>query len=166
VMDIVAELRLFLAAIWKKTNKRPVVTGHSAGGHLTAAMLASDWRKVAGVPADLVRAGCAISGVFDLPPLIGTSINDAVRLDAQSARAASPLFWPPPPKDRALVAAVGGLESSEFHRQSRDLAQAWARTGVKTEYLPVPATNHFTIVDELTKPDSALFTRVLSLAQQ
>src|SRR5687767_9575348 len=74
VMDIVAELRACLAAIWKKTEKHPVVTGHSAGGHLTAAMVATDWSKIAGVPADLVRAGVAISGVFDLPPLITTSI--------------------------------------------------------------------------------------------
>ena len=156
VMDIVAELRLCLAAIWQKTKKHPVVTGHSAGGHLTAAMLASDWGKVAGVPADLVRAGVAISGVFDLAPLIPTSINDLVHMDETSARAASPLLWPPPPKGRTLVAAVGGNESSEFLRQSRAIAEAWARAGLKTECLVVHGTDHFTVVDELTKPTSAL----------
>ena len=166
VMDIVAELRLCLAAIWQKTKKHPVVTGHSAGGHLTAAMVASDWSKVAGVPADLVRAGVAISGVFDLPPLIPTSINDLVRFDDQSARAASPLLWPPPPKGRALVAAVGGNESSEFLRQSRVIAETWARAGLKTECLVVPGTDHFTVVDELTKPTSALFASVATLARQ
>ena len=120
-------------------------------------MLASDWSKVAGVPADLVRAGVAISGVFDLAPLIPTSINDLVRLDETSARAASPLLWPPPPKGRTLVAAVGGDESSEFLRQSRVIAETWARAGLKTECLVVPGTDHFTVVDELTKPTSALF---------
>ena len=88
VMDIVGEIRLCLAAIWKKTGKHPLVVGHSAGGHLTAAMLASDWSKVAGVPADLVRAGVAISGVFDVAPLIPTSLNEALRLDAEAARTA------------------------------------------------------------------------------
>ena len=166
VMDIVAELRLCLAAIWKQTQKRPVVTGHSAGGHLTAAMVASDWSKVAGVPADLVRAGVAISGVFDVAPLIPTSINDLVHLDERSARAASPLLWPPPPKGRALVAAVGGNESSEFLRQSREIAQSWARAGLRTECLVVPGTDHFTVVDELAKPSSALLDRVLTLARQ
>ena len=166
VMDIVAELRTCLAAIWQKTKKHPVVTGHSAGGHLTAAMVATDWSKVAGVPADLVRAGVAISGVFELPPLVSTSINDLVRMDEASARAASPLLWPPPPRGRTLVAAVGGDESSEFLRQSREIAQTWSRAGLKTEYLVVPGTDHFTVVDELAKPTSALFGQVAALARQ
>jgi arylformamidase len=165
VMDIVGELRLCMAAIWKQTGEHPVVTGHSAGGHLTAALLATDWSKVAGVPADLVQAGVAISGVFDLAPLIPTSINDLVHFDAASARAASPLLWPPP-KGRTLVAAVGGDESSEFLRQSREIADTWDRAGVRTECLVVPGTNHFTVVDELTKRTSALYTKVTVLARQ
>ena len=165
VMDIVGELRLCLAALWKKTGKHPLVVGHSAGGHLTAAMLATDWSKVAGVPADLVRAGVSLSGVFDVPPLVGTSLNDALRLDAEAARAASPLFWPPPPKDRTLVAAVGGAESAEFLRQSRDIVAAWSRAGVTCEYLEVPGANHFTVVEALANPASALSARVMALSR-
>ena len=129
-------------------------------------MLASDWSGVAGVPADLVRAGVAISGVFDVAPLVPTSINDLARLDAASARAASPLLWPAPPKGCALVAAVGGDESSEFLRQSRQIAETWARAGLETECLVVPGTDHFTVVDELAKPESALFAAVARLAHQ
>ena len=165
VMDIVGEIRLCLAVLWRKTGKHPLVVGHSAGGHLTAAMVASDWSKVVGVPPDLVRAGVAISGVFDLPPLIPTSLNEALRLDAQTARAASPLFWPPPPKGRTLVAAVGGAESAEFLRQSRDIVAAWRRAGLACEYLEVPGANHFTVVDELTRPGSALSGKVAALAR-
>ena len=166
VMQIIEELRRCLAVLWTRTKKRPVVVGHSAGGHLTAAMLASDWSKVPGVPADLVRAGCAISGVFELAPLIATSINTAMRLDPRTASDASPLFWPPPPEGRVLVAAVGEHETSEFHRQSRAMTEAWASAGVTTEVLSVAGTNHFTIVDELTRPDSALFGRVVRLAME
>jgi arylformamidase len=166
VMEIVAELRLSLAAIWQKTKTHPVVTGHSAGGHLTGAMAATDWSRIAGVPPDLVRAAVAISGVFDLSPLVGTSINDLVHLDAETARAASPLSWPPPRRGHAFVAAVGGDESSEFLRQSREVADRWGRAGVASECLVVPGTNHFTVVDELTKPASALFTCVARLARQ
>src|SRR5262245_14461711 len=165
VMDIIAELRSFLVALWKKTGKHALLTGHSAGGHLTAAMLATDWSGVAGVPTDLVRTGVAISGVFDLPPLVGTSLNEALGLDAAGARAASPIFWPPPPPDRALVAAVGGLESAEFLRQSRDIVASWQSAGVSCQYLELPGTNHFTVVDELLDAHSALSIKVAECAR-
>ena len=157
VLDIVDDLRLFLGELWKKTGARALVIGHSAGGHLTAALLATD---------DLVRAGVAISGVFDLEPLVETSINGALGLDAAAARAASPRFWPPPAKGRTLVAAVGAEESSEFRRQSRELADEWAAAGVQAEYAEIEAANHFTVVDELARPGSALHERVLTLATE
>jgi len=165
VMQIVEELRRCLAVLWAATNKRPVVVGHSAGGHLTAAMLASEWRTVPGAPVDLVRAGCALSGVFELAPLVATTMNAATRLDHTAAAEASPLLWPPPPPGRVLVAAVGSEETSEFHRQSRALTEVWAKAGLATEYLSIAGANHFTIVDELTRPDSALFRRVVALTR-
>jgi arylformamidase len=165
VMDIVGELRQFLAALWQSTRVYPLLVGHSAGGHLTAAMLATDWSQISGVPADLVRAGYAISGVFDLPPLVGTSLNAALRLNAESAHAASPMFWPPPPKARVFAAAVGGLESEEFLRQSRALVRSWRQAGVTAEDVVVANTNHFTIVEELTRPTSPMFKSVAALAR-
>jgi arylformamidase len=115
------------------------------------------------VPADLVRAGCALSGLFELAPLVTTSINGAVGLDPTTAADASPLFWPPPPAGRRLVAAVGGDESAEFHRQSRTITQVWGQAGVDTEYLSIAGANHYTMLDELTKPDSAVFGRIVAL---
>ncbi len=164
IMDIVGDLRQALKAIWEATKQRPVVIGHSAGGHLAAAMLATDWAKVSGVPGDLVKAAYAISGVFELEPLIPTSLNEALKLDAAKARAAGPLFWPAPGKDRTLVAAAGGDESQEFIRQSLAIASAWSKAGVKAECVVVPGTNHFTIVDELTNPESAMLARIVGLA--
>jgi arylformamidase len=165
MMEIVDDLRRFLTVLWAATGKQPVVIGHSAGGHLTAAMLATDWSRVPGVPRDLVRAGCAISGVFELAPLLTTTMNDAMRLDRQTAAEASPLLWPAPPPGRALVAAVGDAETAEFHRQARTMVEVWARAGLATEYLSVARANHFTIIDELTRPDSALFHRMVALTQ-
>ena len=68
--------------------------------------------------ADLVIAAYAISGLFDLEPLVATSINKALGLDQAAARAASPLFWTAPARG-SLDAVVGGKESAEYHRQSR-----------------------------------------------
>lgn len=164
IAQIVDEMRQFLVALWRRTAKRPVVVGHSAGGHLAAAMMATDWSRH-DAPADLVRAGYAISGVFDLTPLIPTSLNEALRLTPEAAREASPILWPPPPRDRTFVAAVGGAESQEFLRQSLDITAAWSAAGVKAECVVVPNANHFTVVDELTRPESAMVQRILQLAQ-
>ena len=166
VMDIVGELRQCLKALWETTKQRPVVVGHSAGGHLTAAMLATDWSKIQGVPADLVKSAYSISGVFDLPPLVPTSINEALKLDAAKAREASVTLWPAPPKDRTFVAAVGGDESQELIRQSLAIAGAWSRAGVKSECVVIPATNHFTVVEELTRAESAMVARIAGLAKR
>jgi arylformamidase len=165
VIEIIDELRRCMAALWAATHKRPVVIGHSAGGHLTAALLATDWSQTAGVPVDLVRAGCAISGVFELAPLIATTMNVATRLDPATASAASPLLWAPPPPGRVLVTAVGGDETGEFHRQSRAVTERWGAAGVATEQLTVAGANHFTIIDELARPESALFRRIVELTR-
>ncbi len=165
VMDIIGEMRQFLKTLYESTKRRVVVTGNSAGGHLTAAMVATDWSKVGSLPADLVRSGYAISGVFDLAPLIPTSINDAAKLDATTAREASPLFWPAPSRNRTFVAAAGGDESQEFVRQSLDITAAWSRAGVKAECVVVPSTNHFTIVEELVRPESAMLARIVGMAK-
>jgi arylformamidase len=166
VMTIVDEVGLCLLELWRKTNVRPLVVGHSAGGHLAAAMLATRWERVDGVPDDLVRAVISISGVFDLRPLVHTSINDALGLDDAAAHAASPVFWPPPPADRVFVAAVGASESREFRRQSRKIADHWAGAGVRTEYLSIEGANHFTVIDHLTQPGSTLNARVIGLAHE
>jgi len=166
IMDIVGELRQCLKSLWERTRERPVVIGHSAGGHLAAAMLGTDWSKVGDVPGDLVRSGYALSGVFDVAPLIGTTINEPLKLDARTAREASPLFWPAPAKDRTLVAAAGADESQEFIRQSLEIAGTWSRAGVKAECVVVPSANHFTIVDELARAESAMLARIVGLARQ
>ena len=72
---------------------------------------------------------------------------------------------PAPPKDRTFVAAVGGDESQEFIRQSLAITSLWHRAGVKAECVIVPGTNHFTVVEELANPESAMVARLASLAR-
>lgn len=164
VMEIVAAVRRFLAALWRETQTRPVLVGHSAGGHLVAAMLATDWATVPGATRDLVRAGVAVSGLFELEPLVPTSINAALGLDEASAHEASPRWWRPP-RGRELVAVVGGQESDEFRRQSREFVGAWAAGGVHAHSFEVAGANHFTVIEELAVYGSMLQTAVLGLAR-
>ena len=164
VGDIVDELR---AAFLRLAKRGPLIAcGHSAGGHLAACMLATDWTKLdATLPHDFVQAAYAISGLFELKPLVSTSINKALRMTAAEAERLSPLAWPPP-AGRLIDAVVGGEESAEYLRQSRTLAERWAEAGVRTRFEAVPGANHFTVIAPLADPASAMTRRLVELARQ
>jgi len=164
IADIVDQMRRACLYLWRRFGRRVLVFGHSAGGHLAACMLATDWKALEpNAPADLVPAAYSISGLFDLAPLVGISMHVDLRLDAEEARRVSPLFWPPP-VGRPFDAVVGALESSEFLRQSRVIAETWGKAGVVTRYEAVPQTNHFTVLAALTDPESAMVKRLVTLA--
>jgi len=166
IATIIEEMRAACLYLWRKKRQRILAIGHSAGGHLAACMAATDWKIIAAdAPADLVPAAYAISGVFDLAPLTQISVNADLRLDDKSARACSPLYWRVP-AGRMLDAVVGALESSEFLRQSRTVVEAWRQAKAQTRYEEIAGTNHFTVVDPLTNPESAMTKRVVELAQQ
>ena len=163
IAEIVDQMRHACLALWRRFGKRIMVYGHSAGGHLAACLLATDWKALdREAPADLVPAACAISGVFDLTPLIHIENNADFRLDDAKAREVSPVFWPAP-RGRMLDCVVGGAESSEFLRQSKIIAKAWGKDGVATRLEAVPDMNHFTVVDALTDPQSAMVARLVEL---
>lgn len=166
IATIVEQIRSACLMLWRKHRKRVFVYGHSAGGHLAGAMLAQDWKAFdASAPADLVPAAYSISGVFDLAPLVHVSQNADLRLDADEARRMSPLHWKAP-AGLTLDAVVGGIESAEFLRQSRVIADGWAAQGVTTRYEEIAGANHFTVLDPLTDPDSAMTQRIVDLAKQ
>jgi arylformamidase len=165
IATIIEQMRAAVLFLWRKHKKRIFVYGHSAGGHLAACLVATDWKTLApDAPADLVPAGYAISGVFDLAPLTQVSQNADLRLTEESARAASPLHWQVP-AGRTFDAVVGGIESSEFLRQSRIVADTWQGIA-QTRYEEIAGANHFTVLDPLTEPDSAMSRRVVELAKQ
>ena len=165
IETIVGQMRAAGLALWRKTKRRFVVYGHSAGGHLTACLVATDWKTVApDAPHDLVPAGYAISGVFDLAPLAKISVNEDLKLTEKSAHELSPLYWQVPP-GRVLDAVVGAEESNEFLRQSKTIAEAW-RQGMATTRYEAPPGNHFTVIDPLADPNSAMTGRVVELARQ
>lgn len=145
---------LYHAAPQYGLEKVPLLlSGHSAGGHLTAEMFATPWESY-GVPPGAIAGGIAISGLFDLEPLLQVSINTDLQLTPESARAFSPVYKTPT-LQAPLVLAVGALESSEFHRQSRLLVEAWPQTcqGV----VPLPGCHHFNALDVLTDPRSPVW---------
>lgn len=138
------------------------VSGHSAGGHLVGMMLACQWPRWHGaLPADVVRGGLAISGLYDLEPLIYTPfLRDDLRLDPARALAMSPAYLAPA-TPAPLITSVGGSESGEFHRQARLLAERW--NGVEVRDVPMQGHNHFTVCTALGDGSSALFAAAREL---
>jgi arylformamidase len=143
--------------------QRIQVSGHSAGGHLTAMMALTDWQGFADdLPANLVKSGVSISGVFDLEPLIHTPINDALGLDHDTARKISPLYCHAQ-YGVPMVFAVGGLESSEFIRQNQAMYEHWRQRGYDASLVECAEKHHFTVINDLVDPGSKLFQNVMTL---
>jgi len=160
--DVVADVRR--ATAWFHRNAAAYgcaptalhVCGNSAGGHIAAMLAASGWQKAHGLPEDAVKSATAISGLFELAPLRATFVNDWLQLDDASIARNSPLLLPPR-RGLPIVVSWGGLESSEFARQSRDYAAMARRAGAEVTVADRPAANHLTIIGELAEPASPLF---------
>ncbi len=158
---IVAQCRRALA--WTHANaasfgadpERIFVTGSSAGGHLTGAMIAGGWHADFGVPEDIVKGACALSGIFDLEPIRLSEVNEWAKLDEAAARRNSPIHHLPE-KGCPLIVSYGGNETSEFKRQTDDYAAAWRAAGFDATYIDMAETNHFDIVFDYQDPDGRL----------
>ena len=163
IADIVADVRAACLHLHRRFGCPLVVCGWSAGGHLAASLVATDWRSLdPDAPANLARSGLSISGLFDLQPLLKTSINESLRLDAALAETLSPAVWQPPP-GATFETWIGERESSEFHRQSRLICERWATAGARTRYMVLPGANHFTAPAPLADPRSALTEALVAL---
>jgi arylformamidase len=162
VEDIVRQMLSAARWLWLNAGDygidegRLFVSGHSAGGHLTAMMMAALWPLFdERLPKTFFKGGLAISGIYDLRPLVQVDwLNADLRLNETQARKVSPAFLPAATR-APLVTCVGGDESSEFRRQNALLGEHW-RTVLAGD-IPMPGTNHFSVVDGLAEPSSALF---------
>ena len=161
VEDVIAAMNFLFANGSRHgvTPDRVVVSGHSAGGHLTGALFATPPAKLRFDPARIV-GGVPISGIFDFAPLRLFSYNSDFRLDENSV-ARLDLHDKRPTLAAPLVVAAGAAESSEFQRQSRLLADAWAPQ--VRSLLLLPGLNHFSVVDAFAERGQPLYDATLAL---
>lgn len=149
--------------LWRQYGRRIAVGGHSAGGHLTAAMMVRDF-SAQGAPLNLVTGGLPISGLFDLRDLVYTSINDKCMMSLEQAHSLSPLFATPP-KGKTLHSWVGGEESEAFVWQSKTIARVWRKGGVEATHRLAKGDDHFTVVRHLETERSAMTGQFAALAE-
>jgi arylformamidase len=156
--DIVGEIRRAIQwlvdhlANYGADGNRLYVSGHSAGGQLTAMA----------ITLPIVRGGLAISGIYDLEPIRLNYLNEKLHLDPAEAERNSPLLHLPV-RASELVIAYGTGELPELCRQSIDYARAWNHRGLPGHRLPVEGANHFTILEALASPQGALMRAMLSV---
>lgn len=148
------------ASSFNGDSSRIYMSGHSAGGHLVAMMMATDWTAEGDLPVDLIKGGCAISGLFDLEPIRLCYLNEALGMDEEAARNNSPIYHLPRGAGPIIV-AVGSLETEEFLRHSAGYAAALKDAGYPHEHTVLTGLNHFDIVQELGKTDSPLTQTIL-----
>ena len=154
--EIVAQVRAAAALVARRSGRTMLAMGHSAGGHLAAMLLATDWPAL-GLPRGTVHGALSVSGLFDLAPLLQTTIGDALRMDVQTARDLSPMLMAAP--GLPIHAMVGGDEGAEYARQSAGIAEAWGGS-----WSSAPGRNHFTLVEEMARPDSEVTGRAVAMA--
>jgi len=171
---IVAEVREAIAWLYRQGARhgfdpeRIFLAGHSAGGHLAAMALATDWRGGWGLRADLIKGVVAISGVFDLEPIRLCYLNEVLALDREQARRNSPLHLPPGAPCPVTV-AVGALETAAFHEQSSAYATKLGAAGWPCQLLVQPAVDHFAIVMSMAAPGAPVVQAIccqMGLARQ
>ena len=143
---------------------RIYVGGHSSGGHLAGNVLVTDWARDFGLPADLVKGGLCVSGMYDLRAVRLSARSSYVKFDDRLEHELSPQRH----LDRLtapVVVAYGERDSPEFQRQSREFAEAVKQAGRLQRLVVAPDLNHFEIPETLARPDGLLGRAALELMQ-
>jgi arylformamidase len=166
--DMVKQSRNAMAWLYRHTPHFGIdpdkffIAGHSAGAHLAAMMIATDWSKFADdIPRDMIKGMVGVSGIYDLEPLLQIdSVNVDLKLTANSAKKLSPTLLKTQ-SDAAIYLAAGELESDEFKRQSNLLAQNWHKN-IEYNQL-VTKAHHLNIVDHFADSEDVLFKHTLAM---
>jgi arylformamidase len=166
IEEIVRQSRAAVAWLYQNAanfgadRTRIYVSGHSAGGHLTAMLALTDWEGDYGLPTDVVKGGCAISGLFDLAPFPYTYLQPKLQLTWGEVLRNSPILHIPDEAPPLLV-TYGDEETPELRRQSDDFLAAWKERGLQGEHLPQPGKDHFSAIDGFLDAGSPLCTAIL-----
>jgi arylformamidase len=149
------------AAAWTLRNiqnfggdpTRVAIGGHSAGGHLTAMCLQTQWEQDYGLSQDPFTAALLFSGLYDIEPLRYSYLQPQIQLDDGIVKRNSPAFMARQCKTPAWI-TWGGNESTEFARQATIFDSAWKATGNSSELRPIEGADHFTVIGGLEDPGS------------
>ena len=168
-MDVlIRQCRDAAAWLWRNADtfggdrNRIFVHGKSAGGHVAAMVAVTNWQADYDLPADLIKGGLLVSGMYDLEPVRLSFRNEWLKLDEEGAVRNSPIHHIPE-QGCSLVVGVGSLETNEFRRQPRDFVKAWRARGLDCQFFEMEGLHHFSINKELNDAGGALVAPYLEL---
>ena len=145
-------------------NPRKVVLGgHSAGGHLTAMCLQTDWEEEYGLPRDPLAGAVMVSGLYDIRPLRFSLMQPLLQLDDGVIHRNSPMFSVRSCSTPALI-TWGAEEPDEFRRQSDGFQSAWTQVGNRSKRAPQTGLNHFNAIYGFEDPKHMLCQWILQAA--
>ncbi|MBR0694547.1 alpha/beta hydrolase [Bradyrhizobium lablabi] len=159
--EIVAEIHTGIGFLAKQlptlgaTADGIVVSGWSAGGHLTSMALSHPF----------VKAGMAISGIYDLEPIRHSYLNEKLGLDEAMSRRNSPMMQGGGAL-KPLSLVVGGAELPLLRKQTADFAGHRARYGQPVTYEEIPGADHFSVMNEMLAPQGRITTLVRQLLER
>lgn len=171
ITRISEEAREAMAFIWRNATDlglnrdRITVMGHSAGGHITQMMMATDWTAFGDdLPHDLIKAGIPVSPLSYLEPVrLTEALNAGIRMDAAEAEAESPMTHHSPATQVPQMVVVGGAETDEFHRQARMYVDAFNTDTRAVSLYIVPDVDHFEELNVLADPSSTFFSKTCAM---
>ncbi|XP_039246193.1 kynurenine formamidase isoform X2 [Pipra filicauda] len=134
--------------------------GHSAGAHLAAMVLFTDWTEFHVVPD--IKGAVLVSGVYDLEPILHTYVNDALNMSREVAQRNSPMrhVAPAVPAACEVLVVVAQHDSPEFRRQSQEYSQALRAAGWSVSLLDLASVDHFDVIEKLSE-NSYILTQVI-----
>ena len=165
--EMVRQCRAGVAWVWRNAAEhgwdrdRIHVLGHSSGGHLCGMVLTTDWAGEYGLPADLVKSGAPLSGMYDLEPVRLSHRNSYLDLTPRAAERNSAIRRIPE-RGFPIVCGYGGGELDEFRRQNREFAQAWRAAGHPVAEIVLEGRNHFEVCVEIANPDGPILPAILA----
>ena len=166
ITQIVLQAQEAIVWIWQNANKleinkdKFIVSGHSAGGHITGMMMGTEWNKISSdLPNNLILAGIPISALNLLEPIRHTTLNDALKMDKEEAKSQSPIYLPPRTNAQQLI-VYGANETDEFHRQSNIYYEKFKSEERKIERFIVPDADHFDEMNDLSNESSKFFKKM------
>jgi arylformamidase len=165
--EIVDQVRQAIKWIWQNAgsfNGNPdqiFISGSSSGAHLSANVLAEDWRAKLGLPEDIIKGAVLTSGPYDLDPVRLSARNEYLKLDQATADRNNPLKHIPKVGPPILV-CWGDGELDEFQRQGQAFADAWQMAGHEAQTMKLAGLNHFDVGSEFNRTDSFIMKAALA----